>query len=193
MPRPTKRAECHPERITQGRGLCKACYVKEYKKTWRNPKRAICHPDQPHCSKGLCASCFKKKWRAENLERSRQIGWRYRQRNKEKIAAIQKVYYLNNTQKHKSYTRARTLLVKFGVTREFYDDLVKSQGGVCALCARPPKRLSLALDHDHENGAIRGALCHPCNKALGMLGDNVAGLWRALQYVAKTANAQEAM
>lgn len=185
-------AQCHPDRVNRGRGLCRPCYAKQYKATWRNPKRATCHPDQPNCAKGLCMACHKKQWRSENLERSRLIGWRYRQRNKQKISAVNKVYYLQNRPKRQRQVRDRTLLVKFGVTREFYDKLVKSQGGVCALCGRPPKRLALALDHDHENGNIRGALCHPCNKALGMLGDNVAGLSRALNYVLRASRRQEA-
>ncbi|MEC4611825.1 endonuclease domain-containing protein [Tsukamurella tyrosinosolvens] len=39
--------------------------------------------------------------------------------------------------------------------------LRERQGGRCAVCARPVERLY--VDHDHDTGAIRGALCNACN------------------------------
>lgn len=43
------------------------------------------------------------------------------------------------------------------------------------------------VDHCHDTGRVRGMLCHGCNTALGKLGDNVAGLRRALEYLTKEA------
>lgn len=40
------------------------------------------------------------------------------------------------------------------------------QGGVCALCNRPPKRRRLDIDHDHTRLVVRGLLCVRCNRAL---------------------------
>ena len=37
----------------------------------------------------------------------------------------------------------------------------------------------LCLDHCHEKGTVRGLLCNRCNRALGLVGDNV-GLLRAM-------------
>lgn len=39
------------------------------------------------------------------------------------------------------------------------------------------------IDHDHENGRVRGVLCIRCNSALGKLGDNTEGLQRAMDYL----------
>ena len=39
------------------------------------------------------------------------------------------------------------------------------------------------FDHDHETQAFRGWLCKNCNTGLGKLGDNIAGLERALRYL----------
>jgi hypothetical protein len=66
---------------------------------------------------------------------------------------------------------------------ETYEALLDVQRGVCALCMRPPVKNRLAVDHDHETGRIRGLLCAPCNKALGILGDSTAALLRAVEYL----------
>lgn len=66
-------------------------------------------------------------------------------------------------------TRAKQL----GVTDQEYARLFAEQGGVCAICGGTPKRLkkdgtpyALQADHDHRTGAVRGLLCHRCNRAL---------------------------
>lgn len=79
--------------------------------------------------------------------------------------------------------RARNLRLRYGLSVETYDDLLEAQRGVCALCEKAPVKHRLAVDHDHETGRIRGLLCAPCNKALGILGDSVSGLQRAIAYI----------
>jgi hypothetical protein len=39
------------------------------------------------------------------------------------------------------------------------------------------------MDHDHQTGMFRGWVCTECNKALGLLGDTIAGLEMALSYL----------
>lgn len=56
----------------------------------------------------------------------------------------------------------------------------------CELCGRTNGRRVLALDHCHATGKFRGWLCTPCNTAIGKLGDNQAGLIRALAYLARS-------
>lgn len=64
-------------------------------------------------------------------------------------------------------TKAREyhLKTKFGITPEQYDELLDRQGGVCAICSKSPEEegQSLAVDHDHKSGEIRGLLCRYCN------------------------------
>ena len=59
----------------------------------------------------------------------------------------------------------------------------------CAICGDLPAGSSyqngLVLDHDHDTGKIRGALCGRCNKGLGLLGDNLASLRLAVEYLEK--------
>jgi hypothetical protein len=59
----------------------------------------------------------------------------------------------------------------FGITQADYDDLLARQGGGCAICGKPPGKISLHVDHDHGTGEIRGLLCLGRNNALGQLHD----------------------
>jgi hypothetical protein len=44
-------------------------------------------------------------------------------------------------------------------------------------------RKTLVVDHSHETGAVRGLLCHNCNRALGLIHDDAAVLRRAAEYI----------
>jgi len=56
-------------------------------------------------------------------------------------------------------------------------------GEPCDNCGRKDKRL--VFDHCHETLLPRGWLCDMCNRSIGMLGDNIEGLERALSYLKK--------
>lgn len=59
---------------------------------------------------------------------------------------------------------------------------------LCEQCSNPPGIKGLALDHDHMTGKFRGWLCHRCNLGMGLLGDDIEGLRRAIAYLER-ANA----
>lgn len=61
--------------------------------------------------------------------------------------------------------RSGHLKRRFGITIEQYNELLEKQAGGCALCAKSPDKegQSLAVDHDHHTGEIRGLLCRYCN------------------------------
>lgn len=65
----------------------------------------------------------------------------------------------------------RKRLRKYGLTQEQYDALFEKQYGVCAICKQPAGKpwFTLAIDHDHETGEVRGLLCVTCNTRLGFL------------------------
>lgn len=44
-------------------------------------------------------------------------------------------------------------------------------------------KAKLAIDHDHLTGKVRGLLCHNCNRALGLLKDDINILQRAIEYL----------
>lgn len=67
----------------------------------------------------------------------------------------------------------RYLYVRYGITLAEYRELERKQNGACAFCSRKPKSRRLHLDHDHSTSRVRGLLCYPCNRALGVLEKNV--------------------
>lgn len=91
---------------------------------------------------------------------------------------------------------AERRLRSFGITQEDYDALFIRQNGVCAICGCAETSLAnhgqsvkaLAVDHDHETGAIRGLLCHNCNKGIGHLGDSPNRLLAAAAYLLMQQN-----
>jgi hypothetical protein len=87
-------------------------------------------------------------------------------------------------------SRAKKLRVQYGLTVEAYDEMLRRQGGGCAFCkraepgwSRARSKRGLTVDHDHETGHVRGLLCNPCNRGIGLLGDDPAVLEAAARYL----------
>lgn len=82
----------------------------------------------------------------------------------------------------------------FGISIETYNALLDVQNGRCAICHQKEtdtlrgKVKSLAVDHDHNTGKIRGLLCSSCNKAIGFLRDNPEIALRAATYLEEHNN-----
>jgi hypothetical protein len=87
--------------------------------------------------------------------------------------------------KNKKKLRNTFLKRKFGITLEVYNKILKEQKGVCAVCGRKEKNKSLAVDHDHKTGKIRGLLCGRCNPALGFLQESPKLIKKILEYINK--------
>lgn len=72
--------------------------------------------------------------------------------------------------------------LKFGA--EAYGKLLEHQGGVCAICRKPPLSTRLAVDHCHTTGLLRGLLCFRCNRGYGLWHDgDIARLLNAADYL----------
>lgn len=50
----------------------------------------------------------------------------------------------------------------------------------CAACGSQDR---VHIDHNHATGQVRGALCSDCNKALGLVKDNILTLRNLIQYI----------
>lgn len=83
-------------------------------------------------------------------------------------------------------------LRKYGLTRDAYVDMEKSQNGVCKICGETEKyKNRLSVDHDHAccsgptscGKCIRGLLCSNCNRVLGQVNDNIALLQKMIEYL----------
>jgi hypothetical protein len=81
--------------------------------------------------------------------------------------------------------RKSNLKRSYGMTIEQYDELFTKQNGSCAGCKRHQSVFAqrLAVDHCHITGEIRGLLCAPCNRALGLLKDRVDTLLSLIDYL----------
>lgn len=80
--------------------------------------------------------------------------------------------------------RKSRMLRTYGLTVEEYDEILETQGGVCAICQNEcATGRRLAVDHDHETGIVRGLLCHTCNLGLGALKDDLSLLEAAAKYL----------
>ena len=125
----------------------------------------------------------KKAYREKNKEGIKDYQKAYREKNKEEIKAKKKTYYKKNKEKHK----ASQLKIRYGIGLHEYNLILTEQKGKCACCGIHQNELTmnLAVDHDHDTGLIRGLLCMHCNTAIGMLGDNIEGLMKALNYLEK--------
>jgi len=68
-----------------------------------------------------------------------------------------------------AYGRDQHLRVRYNITQEQLETLDTLRSHGCMICKASPIEKSLAIDHDHITGDIRGLLCVPCNTSLGWL------------------------
>lgn len=80
-----------------------------------------------------------------------------------------KMWAAKNPERRKFLDRRSHLKRKYGISTEKYDEMLKSQAGVCAICAGPPDRKYFCVDHSHDYGSVRGLLCFNCNVLLGVI------------------------
>ena len=62
--------------------------------------------------------------------------------------------------------RNRQLKCRYGITLEDYEKMYSDQNGKCKLCKKEKR---LVVEHNHENGKVRGLTCDKCNHLLGHL------------------------
>jgi hypothetical protein len=77
-------------------------------------------------------------------------------------------------------TRHYHLKRRYGIGADDFDELARTQGGVCAICGRADPE---HVDHSHDTGAVRGILCFNCNGGLGQFRDSADTLRNAVSYL----------
>jgi hypothetical protein len=118
-----------------------------------------------------CKTCWRARcarWRQEHREEHLRISKKCWEKNKD------------------DYNLAR----KLG-GRSSFETRLEEQGGVCAICTQPEtsKRYkTLAVDHCHTSGRIRGLLCSSCNRGIGLLKDDTDVLQAAIKYLNQFKN-----
>jgi formate dehydrogenase maturation protein FdhE len=145
---------------------------REYIKAWRKAK-----PDK--------CKAASDRYRAKHPEKVKAMCDNWHERNKER----QRLYMAEQRKKHperfKVVERRFHLKKNFWMTLLEYQKMFDAQNGVCAICGSPPGKKSLAVDHCHSTGLIRGLLCSMCNRSLGGFRDSQELLASAIRYLEK--------
>ena len=108
---------------------------------------------------------------------------KYRKTNRVKVLAAQRK------------ANRKAMLSSFGMTLQDEAEMYDEQNGVCAICGKPEEVIqkgtvrSLAVDHNHVTGEVRGLLCGSCNTSIGKLKVDELGtlnLERAIEYIRRS-------
>jgi DNA-binding transcriptional MerR regulator len=175
--------------------------IKEGKKTYTSLNACKkCGSYERYVSNYTCAPCtiesgleklnneeLMKPYRTKEKVKKRLDIWReknpekYQEQYKNDIAKQKcKEYYHNN----KDSVKNSYLKTNYGITLEDYNFLLEKQNEKCKICNNEcPTGKSLAVDHNHETGKVRGLLCKNCNIGLGMFFDNIDFLESAVLYL----------
>lgn len=142
-----------------------------------------------------------RQWRIKNKEHISEYNKNYKIKNKEKISNYNKLYRENNLDlenertkkyhqqnpevKRKSIRKSRYL-----INNDEFEIKLKNQNYVCAICKEPESVKhkngnikSLAVDHCHNTGKIRGLLCFRCNGTLGKVKEDINLLKDMIKYL----------
>lgn len=171
---------------------CKLCIKKKNAK----PKR-----EKNSLVKKICSKCKEEKPLNDFYKRNGRstYGFGTVSQCKECLEKNRK-RYPNETPTHQKWVedqvskdpnwyRRKNLKRFYNITLEQFDDMLKNQNGVCAICKGPPMgKGSYHVDHYHKTGKIRGLLCHKCNIALGMVQDKIDHLEALITYLNKFSN-----
>jgi hypothetical protein len=77
--------------------------------------------------------------------------------------------------------KQKNLKRNYGIGLPEYNKMYADQQGACAICKTPLD--VLCVDHSHTTGKVRGLLCHPCNRGIGLLKESEDTLRAALTYL----------
>ena len=153
--------------------------VREY-----NRKRVELLGRRPRSEKEIAQNNARAaQWKKDNPERFKEHQKRWIAKNQEKRKAYNRDYSRRRSDKlHADHVR-RT----YGLTGEQYIAMCAAQDWRCAICGVHQSELvrRLHVDHCHETGQVRGALCTKCNSGIAHLGESDERMRLAMAYLAK--------
>jgi len=125
----------------------------------------------------------------KDRERSRRNARAWRLRNPGKEAEAKRRY--RASPKGRVASRSADLKKSYGIDADEYERMFDTQKGVCAVCGQPEtvvhpvskKVARLAVDHNHQTGAVRGLLCMSCNMMIGHAREDAKRLLKAAMYL----------
>lgn len=174
----------HPRTKDRLNGTCKSCMNRRT----RQRRAAIGAALQPRVARHSkrCYACGVEK-PASAFQRNRTKSDWLRDDCRECANERRKRYVRDNPHRIKEQDLRR----KFGISLSKYQEMLDRQGGVCAICGKAETHanqyrvLALAVDHSHITGDVRGLLCHACNTAIGLLGENPVLFAAAVVYLSQ--------
>ena len=146
------------------------------------------HIDRMFYAFGMCKYCWKRDYYRRKPEKHAAAKATYRkryQRVKVKTLAAQRKHYAANRKQRCEQAYGYRLSTHYGLSLGEYQEMVKTQKGLCAVCHQLPGRKRLAVDHNHKTQQIRELLCSKCNRALGLLNENKQRVLALAAYIQK--------
>lgn len=146
--------------------------------------------DIQHQEKECCVCNIRKPFSEFYNYKNKSDGKSYRCKPCDDIARFK--WKKDNPERSKRSSRERSLKFRFGINLQEYEELLHKQNYACAICGSTETRnmgdtvWSLSVDHNHITGKIRGLLCNNCNRGLGLLGDSLEALKKAIKYLEET-------
>ena len=137
-----------------------------------------------------CTQCKEEKdLLAFYNSKASKDGKSYRCKDCDKVAGI--AYRKRHKERDRRNRRNTSRRIKYGLTPEVYDQMLKDQNGKCPICQKQLRegwtknhhKNRACIDHCHKTNKVRGILCTMCNKGLGLLGDDLEGIIRAKRYL----------
>ncbi|MCA1806490.1 MAG: endonuclease VII domain-containing protein, partial [Actinobacteria bacterium] len=151
---------------------CRACSNEREKKRPNGPRKPM---EDRKCV--FCESNFETN-RAAQKYCSRHCGYLAKLSKNRPESAPQS----ESTKARVNDTRLKSL---YGITSDFWENYKKAVENKCEICG---KITDLVIDHSHESGKFRGALCRRHNFALGFLDDDITLFEAAIAYLRKNEN-----
>ena len=97
--------------------------------------------------------------------------------------------YMREYRKRRPRNVRDTMLKRtYGITLAQWEGMYADQNGVCAIChtceaEKSARYANMCVDHCHDTGKVRGLLCNSCNRALGLMQDNIDSVARMVDYL----------
>ena len=133
----------------------------------------ICIRQCKHCNKDKEESefsFFRNKRNTTCKEcRNRNNKWYAEDKGERKTKA--KLYYKRIKHKIAQYRSDLRLDRKYKLTREKWNEMLEKQNNKCGICKVVFGEYKPCVDHNHQNGKVRGLLCRKCNLKLEVIED----------------------
>jgi hypothetical protein len=111
----------------------------------------------------------QRAWYLANAEKKKAYARQYYRLNKETCIEAAKAYRVARPE----VTLASRLKCNYGITVEKYQEMLKEQNNMCAICdielSNKDKKTTPHVDHSHKTGEVRGILCLVCNTKISVL------------------------